>query len=67
MEVFLFLIKKFLILFLKKLACLKKTMNNLIKKKQLNAYKHNSFWQCMDTLRDKNLLEKLWRTGNAKW
>ncbi|MFZ8802966.1 MAG: glucose-1-phosphate cytidylyltransferase, partial [Candidatus Calescibacterium sp.] len=25
------------------------------------------FWQCMDTLRDKNLLEKLWESGEAPW
>ncbi|HEY9600509.1 MAG TPA: hypothetical protein V6C85_02800, partial [Allocoleopsis sp.] len=34
---------------------------------QLMAYKHNSFWQCMDTLRDKRLLESLWQSGNAPW
>ena len=34
---------------------------------QLNAYKHSGFWQCMDTLRDKQLLEKLWNTGMAPW
>lgn len=34
---------------------------------QLNAYKHNGFWQCMDTLRDKMLLEKLWASGEAPW
>ena len=28
------------------------------KKKQLVAYKHNGFWQCMDTIRDKEILEK---------
>ena len=33
---------------------------------QLMAYKHTSFWQCMDTLRDKVLLEKLWET-KAPW
>jgi glucose-1-phosphate cytidylyltransferase len=30
----------------------------LTKKKELVAYKHNGFWQCMDTLRDKEILEK---------
>ncbi len=35
--------------------------NNLI------AYKHNEFWQCMDTMRDKQSLNKQWSTGNAKW
>ena len=34
---------------------------------QLNAYKHNGFWQPMDTMRDKDLLEKLWASGNAPW
>lgn len=34
---------------------------------QLSAYKHDGFWQCMDTLRDKQLLEKLWSDGTAPW
>ena len=34
---------------------------------QLAAYKHSDFWQCMDTLRDKKLLERLWQEGNASW
>lgn len=34
---------------------------------QLMAYRHDSFWQCMDTLRDKVLLEELWHSGNAPW
>ena len=34
---------------------------------RLKAYKHNGFWQCMDTLRDKQLLEKLWASGQAPW
>ena len=34
---------------------------------QLNAYKHNGFWQCMDTLRDKEGLQKLWDSGKAPW
>ena len=34
---------------------------------QLMAYNHDGFWQCMDALRDKNLLEKMWATGNAPW
>lgn len=33
----------------------------------LMCYKHDGFWQCMDTLRDKKKLEKLWATGNAPW
>jgi glucose-1-phosphate cytidylyltransferase len=34
---------------------------------QLYAYRHADFWQCMDTLRDKHLLEELWRSGKAPW
>lgn len=34
---------------------------------QLMAYRHDSFWQCMDTLRDKRLLEDLWQSGDAPW
>ena len=34
---------------------------------QLNAYRHKGFWQPMDTLRDKNLLEELWVAGRAPW
>jgi len=34
---------------------------------ELMAYKHESFWQCMDTLRDKRMLERLWETGAPPW
>lgn len=34
---------------------------------QLSAYKHDGFWQCMDTLREKNLLNELIDKGNAPW
>lgn len=34
---------------------------------QLMAFRHTSFWQCMDTLRDKRLLEQLWQSGAAPW
>ncbi len=34
---------------------------------ELSAYPHKGFWQCMDTLRDKNLLESLWESGRAPW
>jgi glucose-1-phosphate cytidylyltransferase len=34
---------------------------------QLAAYRHEGFWQCMDTLRDKRLLETLWQEGRAPW
>jgi glucose-1-phosphate cytidylyltransferase len=34
---------------------------------QLAAFRHDQFWQCMDTLRDKRLLERLWLENNAPW
>jgi glucose-1-phosphate cytidylyltransferase len=34
---------------------------------QLIAYRHESFWQCMDTLRDVRLLQSLWDAGKAPW
>jgi len=42
-------------------------LERLAKDGQLMAYRHTSFWQCMDTLRDKVLLEELWQSGNAPW
>ena len=39
----------------------------LSKNKELMALKHKGFWQCMDTLRDKNLLNKIWKSGKAPW
>jgi len=39
----------------------------LAERHQLMAYEHNGFWQPMDTLRDKNLLEELWAAGRAPW
>jgi glucose-1-phosphate cytidylyltransferase len=34
---------------------------------RLNAYKHSGFWSCMDTLRDKIELERIWQSGEAPW
>lgn len=45
----------------------KKPLEVLSAEGQLKAYKHDGFWQCMDTLRDKQLLEKLWASGDAPW
>lgn len=45
----------------------KEPMEDLARDGQLMAYKHESFWQCMDTLRDKKLLESIWQTGDAPW
>lgn len=42
-------------------------METLAQMNQLNAYRHDGFWQPMDTLRDKQLLEEMWASGNAPW
>ena len=42
-------------------------LNTLVEKGQLSGYVHHGFWQCMDTLREKQKLEKLWNEGNAPW
>jgi glucose-1-phosphate cytidylyltransferase len=42
-------------------------LERLARDGQLMAYRHTSFWQCMDTLRDKRLLETLWESGEAPW
>ena len=42
-------------------------MARLAKEGQLQAFEHKGFWQPMDTLREKNLLEELWATGKAPW
>ncbi len=40
---------------------------NLTKNEELFAFKHEGFWQPMDTLREKNMLNKMWSQGNAPW
>ena len=45
----------------------KEPLERLVAEGQLMAYRHTSFWQCMDTLREKYILEKLWSRGNAPW
>jgi glucose-1-phosphate cytidylyltransferase len=42
-------------------------MERLAADGQLMAYKHDSFWQCMDTLREKHLLQSMWDSGNPPW
>jgi len=42
-------------------------LNQLAKNKQLVAWKHEGFWQCMDTMRDKHRLMELWESGEAPW
>ena len=43
------------------------TLEKLVKNKKLSAYKHFSFWQCMDTMRDKIYLNKLWKENKTPW
>jgi glucose-1-phosphate cytidylyltransferase len=45
----------------------KEPLENLARDGQLMAYKHNGFWQCMDTIRDKVRLETLWESRDAPW
>lgn len=45
----------------------KEPLERLAREGQLVSYKHKGFWQCMDTMRDKENLEKLWNSGEAKW
>ena len=45
----------------------KKPLATLADEGQLMAYMHKDFWQCMDTQRDKNLLEEMWASGEAPW
>lgn len=42
-------------------------LERLASDRQLVAFKHEGFWQCMDTIRDKQLLERLWSSGKAPW
>jgi glucose-1-phosphate cytidylyltransferase len=42
-------------------------MRDLAKDGELMAFRHESFWQCMDTLREKHILETLWESGEAPW
>lgn len=45
----------------------KEPLLHLVQDKGLVGYIHRGFWQCMDTLREKQQLEKLWESGNAPW
>lgn len=45
----------------------KEPLTKLVEERQLAGYVHKGFWQCMDTLREKQKLEKLWEKGNAPW
>jgi len=45
----------------------KEPLERLARDGELMAYRHESFWQCMDTLREKYILEKLWENNEAPW
>lgn len=45
----------------------KKPLETVAKLGELMAYKHTGFWQCMDTVREKEQLEKMWNNNNAPW
>jgi glucose-1-phosphate cytidylyltransferase len=45
----------------------KEPLEKIAQENQLMAYKHKGFWQCMDTKRDKDLLEELWQEKRAPW
>lgn len=42
-------------------------LHRLVSENQLNAYIHKGYWQCMDTMNERNKLEKLWNSGKAPW
>ena len=42
-------------------------LKRIVSEGQLAVYRHQGFWQNMDTLRDKHLLEKMWENGAAPW
>jgi glucose-1-phosphate cytidylyltransferase len=42
-------------------------LERLSEEGKLGVYKHDGYWQCMDTQRDKVLLENYWQTGEAPW
>ena len=45
----------------------KEPLENIVKTNQLSVFKHTGFWHAVDTLRDKNYLDKLWTSGKADW
>ena len=42
-------------------------MRNIVNDEEMMVYKHDGFWQPMDTLREKNELNELWSSGKAPW
>ena len=64
---FVFNKKIFNILSKKNVMLEREPMNKLVRMKQLNAFKHKGFWQCMDTMRDKIFLLQLIKKNSAPW
>lgn len=50
-------------------ACVfeREPLENLTKDSQIHAWKHDGFWQCMDTLREQELLTRIWNNSQAPW
>jgi glucose-1-phosphate cytidylyltransferase len=42
-------------------------INKIVSQNELSAFEHSGWWQPMDTLREKRILEELWMSGNAPW
>ena len=42
-------------------------IKKLVEQNNMAGYIHNGFWQCMDTMKEKQKLEALWNSGNAPW
>ncbi len=64
-----FVFNKKIFNYLPKYQCMleREPMTKLTRDRQLIALKHGGFWQCMDTLRDNKLLNKIWNSGKSKW
>ena len=45
----------------------KDTLQRIADERQLKAYRHEGFWQCMDTIREKQMLEEMWSSQKAEW
>jgi glucose-1-phosphate cytidylyltransferase len=45
----------------------REAVERLARRGEFMGYRHYGFWSCMDTLKEKNFLEDLWRTGQAPW
>jgi len=55
--------------FNKKSSCVleKSVFNSLIRERNLSAFQYHDFWQCMDTLREEEFLNEMWKKNKAKW